>query len=248
MRIVLFARLPGWYPVRCDRLAARLMQEGHEVAGIVVERAPTLATLRDWLAKLGPGLCLKKGLALAARLLGRPLGRLWKRPSARRRRPPVLLVPSHNSSMTVDLVRALSPDVIVLRGCGIIQWPILEIPTLGTMGLHDAALPAFRGRDVTEWAALLGGPMAVSLHFVTEGLDTGAVLASRRVPVEAGDTLGRLREKSAALAADLVVEALDKLTAGTAVPRSQQAGDGRQYFAMHPRLKSLASEKLRRAS
>lgn len=245
MRVILFARLPVWYPFRCDRLATRLMEEGHEVAGIVVERAPTFATLHDWLAKLGPGLCLKKGLVMAARLLGR----LWKRPAAAaRRRPPVFLVSSHNSSMSVELVRALSPDVIILRGCGIIQWPLLEIPTLGTIGLHYAALPAFRGQDVTEWAALLGGPIAVSLHFVTEGVDTGSVLASRHVPVEAGDTLGRLREKSAALAVELVVEALAKLEAGTAVPRSQQAGDGRQYFAMHPRLKCLAIERLRRAS
>lgn len=251
MRIVLFSRVPSWYSFRGDRLVTRLVQEGHDVAGVVVERTPTMTMLREWMWKLGPELVLEKGLRKGARLLGWPQGRPDQHAGAAAPAapvdPPVFVVQSHNASASVELVRRLQPDVIILRGCGIIKWPILEIPKLGTINPHYAQLPDYRGMDVTEWAALHGDPIAVSVHFVAEGVDTGAVLASRRVPVEPGDTLGRLREKSAALAVELFVEVLEKLASGTAVPRSQQA-DGRQYFAMHPRLKWLANERLRRVS
>ena len=94
--------------------------------------------------------------------------------------------------------------------------------------------------------ALRGDPIAVSVHFVSEGVDAGAVLASRPIPVQAGDTLGRLREKSAALAVELLAEALAQLATGTAKPVPQDANEGRQYFAMHPRLRKLANERLKR--
>lgn len=251
MRIVLFSRVPSWYSFRGDRLVTRLAREGHDIAGVVVERTPTLTMLREWMWKLGPGIVVEKGLRKGARLLGWRQGALDPAAVPSRQapvNPPVFVVQSHNSSACVETVRRLQPDVIILRGCGIIKWPILEIPKLGTINPHYAVLPNYRGVDVTEWAALHGDPVAVSVHFVAEGVDTGAVLASRRVAVEPGDTLGRLREKSAALAVELFVDVLEKLASGTAVPRTQHVTEGRQYFSMHPRLKWLANERLRRAS
>jgi folate-dependent phosphoribosylglycinamide formyltransferase PurN len=253
MRIVLFSRVPRWYSFRGDRLVTRLVREGHEVVGVVVERVPTLVSFREWMMKLGPGLCLTKAVTKILRLLGLKKAPVSGVPSgdsagASRRQPspPVHVVESHNSSTCVEVVKALKPDVIILRGCGIIKWPILEIPKLGTINPHYAELPTYRGMDVTEWAALHGDPVAVSVHFVAEGVDTGAILAHRRVPVERGDTVGGLRDKSAAIAVELFVEVLAKLKAGTSVPRTQPMTEGKQYFTMHPRLRRLANERLRR--
>src|SRR5262249_26012621 len=158
---------------------------------------------------------------------------------------PVRFVDSHNSPECVELVRSLNPDVLVLRGCGILRRPILETARLGAINPHYAALPAYRGVDVTEWAALHGDPVVVSVHFVTEQVDTGAVIVSRQIPVEPGGTTGMLRDKSAAAAVELFSEALDKIEAGAAQPAASPDAAGRQYFAMHPRLRQLADLRLR---
>ena len=47
MRIVMFARVPGWYSFKQDRLVKRLQADGHEIIGIVVEQTKTLASLRE---------------------------------------------------------------------------------------------------------------------------------------------------------------------------------------------------------
>ncbi len=53
MRIVLFSRVPRWYSFKNERLASRLTNDGHEIAGVVVEQTATLKSLREWTKKLG---------------------------------------------------------------------------------------------------------------------------------------------------------------------------------------------------
>lgn len=252
MKVVLFSRVPGWYSFRSDRLVNRLVREGHEVVGIVVQRVRTLESIREWLFKLGPEVFLKKCFQKSLQMFGRNRRKKTAETakvdeSMPAVSPPVHVVDSHNSQACIDIVRGLSPEVLILRGCGIIKKPILDIPKLGTINPHYAILPLYRGMDVTEWAALHGDPVAVSVHFVSEGVDTGAILASRFISVEPGDTTGQLRDKSAQLAVDLFVEVLSRMEVGTLAPKTQHLSEGRQYFVMHPRLRLLVNERLRRA-
>ncbi|HEV2915228.1 MAG TPA: formyl transferase [Pyrinomonadaceae bacterium] len=259
MRLVLFSRVPRWYSFRQDRFVKRLVADGHEIAAVVVERTKTLKSIREWMFKLGPRVFFEKAVSNSLRLTGlrraaavgpaspTTADAAARRPLPESVNPPVHLVDSHNSPACVELVRSLRPDVIVLRGCGIVRKQILDIPRVGTINPHYALLPAYRGMDVTEWSALHGDPVAVSVHTVNEGVDTGTVLASRLVKVERGDTVGMLRDKSAALAVDLIAETLANLEAGRALPRRAEPGAaGRQYFVMHPRLRRLADERLKR--
>lgn len=251
MRIVLFSRVPRWYSFREDRLVKRLAAEGHEVTAIVVEQTKTLHSMREWLWKLGPRVFWQKasGKALKRAGLGREVldeSEAVRASLSSSVTPPVHRVASHNSAECVKLVRSLEPDVIILRGCGIIRKPVLEIPKMGTINPHYALLPAYRGMDVTEWSALHGDPVAVSVHTVNEGVDTGAVITSRLVKAEAGDTVGGLRDKSAAIAVDLLAEAVKLLDDFVPAPAQEEANAGRQYFVMHTRLRELANERLQK--
>lgn len=64
------------------------------------------------------------------------------------------------------------------------------------VNVHPAPLPAFPGahplEDVLEAGATAA---AATVHFVDEGVDSGAVIASEPVPVLAGDTVETLRER-----------------------------------------------------
>jgi methionyl-tRNA formyltransferase len=229
----------------------RLTAEGHDVVGIVAERTDSVASIREWLWKLGPRVFVGKAIKKGLRRFGVKSGPVSSKRSSDNQNsivvnPKMYRVASHNSPETVEIVRSLRPDVIILRGCGIIRKPILDIPKVGTINPHYALLPAYRGMDVTEWSALHGDPVSVSVHIVNEGVDTGSVLVSRSVDVEPGDTLGELRDKSAALAVDLIADALNLVVDGVAF--AKDADEGRQYYVMHPRLRNLANARLKRLS
>lgn len=245
VRIVVLARGPWWLRMRHDRLATALASAGYEISGIVVERHPTRAALADWTGKLGARLVVRKGLD---RLLGRKPGvSLDDRPETAARAFPVYRVGQHNSAECVALLRRLSPDLVVLRGARIIGPELLAIPRVGTLNAHYGKLPEFRGVDATEWAVFHGEQPMVSVHWVLRGVDTGAVVTSGVVAIEPGDTLGRLRDKSAVLARQLLVDSVRQITAAGLGPSAAPAA-GRQFYKMHPRLRELAQRQLPRPS
>jgi phosphoribosylglycinamide formyltransferase 1 len=64
------------------------------------------------------------------------------------------------------------------------------------VNVHPAPLPAFPGAHPLEDVLAAGAPSAAAtVHFVDEGIDTGAVIASEPVPVLQGDTVESLRDR-----------------------------------------------------
>jgi methionyl-tRNA formyltransferase len=243
----MFARVPGWYSFRRDRLARRFEAEGHEVVGIVVQKTATLASLREWMHKLGFRVIVRK---VIERLVTGSPGERRDMDDAPRvvNYPPckaeVYRIASHNSYECLKIVAELRPDIVMLRGCLIIDKNVLQIPTFGTINPHYALLPAYRGMEVTEWSVLHGDPCGVSVHWVTEAVDAGEVIVSQRIDVKPGDTLGKLREKCAALSVDLLIKALRRIESDKLCAKVSAESGGRQYFVMHPRLYQLAGRRL----
>src|SRR5436309_2693224 len=58
---------------------------------------------------------------------------------------------------------------------------VIEAFRLGILNAHIGVLPAYRGMNVAEWAALEGGSVGCSVHFIDTGIDTGPILATRGV-------------------------------------------------------------------
>jgi len=64
------------------------------------------------------------------------------------------------------------------------------------VNVHPAPLPEFPGPHPLEDLLAAGAcEAAATVHYVDEGVDTGAVIASERVPVLPGDTVEVLRER-----------------------------------------------------
>jgi phosphoribosylglycinamide formyltransferase 1 len=122
------------------------------------------------------------------------------------------------------VVGALAPDWVVLAG-----WMrILTMPFLGrfpgrVVNLHPALPGEHPGthaiaRAFAAWQE--GGPSrtGVMVHLVPdEGVDDGPVLATREVPICAGDTLAELEARVHAVEHVLLVEVLARLCAGDSV-------------------------------
>jgi phosphoribosylglycinamide formyltransferase 1 len=64
------------------------------------------------------------------------------------------------------------------------------------VNVHPAPLPDFPGAHPLEDLLAVGAPAAAAtVHYVDEGVDTGAVIASDPVPVLPGDTVETLRAR-----------------------------------------------------
>jgi methionyl-tRNA formyltransferase len=118
---------------------------------------------------------------------------------------------------------ALKPDAIIVVGYGRIipQW-MIDLPPLGNLNLHASLLPKYRGAAPIQWAIANGETVTgVTAMRIDAGLDTGDILLQQELAIEPDDTAETLAPRLASIGADLMVETLRGLQAGTVRPRPQ---------------------------
>jgi len=111
----------------------------------------------------------------------------------------------------------VSPDAIVVVGYGriISQW-MIDLPPLGNLNLHASLLPRYRGAAPIQWAIAHGeNASGVTTMRIDAGLDTGDILLQKEIPIASQDTAVTLAPRMSAIGADLMVETLRGLQAGT---------------------------------
>jgi len=118
---------------------------------------------------------------------------------------------------------ALKPNAIIVVGYGRIipQW-MLDLPPLGNINLHASLLPKYRGAAPIQWAIARGETVTgVTTMKIDAGLDTGDILLQQTIPIAPDDTAEALAPRLATVGADLTVETLRGLQAGSVYPRQQ---------------------------
>jgi methionyl-tRNA formyltransferase len=125
----------------------------------------------------------------------------------------------------VELLRSLTPDVMVVIGYGqIIPQAVIDIAPLGIVNVHSSLLPKYRGAAPVQWAIANGETGAgITTMRIDAGLDTGDILLARETEIGPEETAVELNGRLAILGADLLVETLQGLEAGRIVPRKQDS-------------------------
>ncbi len=102
----------------------------------------------------------------------------------------------HERALTAQLA-TLKPDLLVLAGYMRILSPEFVRAWHGRMvNVHPSLLPKYRGLDTYARAIAAGEAWhGASVHFVTEQLDGGPVIAQERVAIKRSDTEETLRAK-----------------------------------------------------
>jgi methionyl-tRNA formyltransferase len=110
----------------------------------------------------------------------------------------------------------LDGAVVVAFG-QILARQILEAPRLGCLNLHASLLPRWRGAAPIQRAIMAGDALTgAQIMKMSEGLDEGPVLAGMTTRIDALDTAGGVAERLAQGGAQLMVEALERLSRGEA--------------------------------
>ena len=98
---------------------------------------------------------------------------------------------AHRDSELADWLQLRGVDLVVLAGyMHLLTEPFLERFPDRIVNVHPSLLPDFPGAHAVDDALAAGvETTGVTVHFVDQGLDSGAVLRQETVPVEPRETL-----------------------------------------------------------
>lgn len=127
-----------------------------------------------------------------------------------------------NNPEFIEELRGQKPDFIVVVAYGkilpkeILDLPLEFNPKGACINVHSSLLPKYRGAAPVNWALVNGDKeIGVTTMFMDIGMDTGDMLKKSSIKVEDDDNALTVLEKLAPLGADLLVETIDELQAGT---------------------------------
>ncbi len=121
------------------------------------------------------------------------------------------------------LRRDLAPDIIILAAYGLIlPQAVLDIPRYGGLNVHPSLLPRHRGPAPVVGALLAGdAETGVSMMLMDAGMDTGMVLAQRRIPIMPDDTTPTLTARLIDLGRGLLSQTIPLWVGGDITPQPQ---------------------------
>ncbi len=123
----------------------------------------------------------------------------------------------------LSFLRGKDADIFVVAAFGqILSKEILDMPKYGCINVHASLLPKYRGASPIQQAIIDGEKITgVTIMQMDEGLDTGDILFSLEVPIDAKETGGSLFEKLEKAGAKLIITAVKKIEKGEVRPLKQ---------------------------
>ena len=125
---------------------------------------------------------------------------------------PVFQPESLRDQSEVERLVNLKPDVLVAVAFGqILPQQVLDIPEYGCLNIHPSLLPKYRGASPVASAILAGDEeTGISIMLLDSGMDTGPVLAQKKVSIDISDTTESLEVKLAEIGSQFLMETLPK--------------------------------------
>ena len=117
----------------------------------------------------------------------------------------------------LELLRKADPEVIIVASYGqILREAVFSLPSFGTINIHASLLPRFRGAAPINWAIIRGEEQTgITTFLIDEGMDTGKILIKRPLAIGKDETAGELHDRLAVLGAQVILDTLNGIEAGT---------------------------------
>lgn len=214
-----------------------------EIAGVVI--APTMG--KKSLSKLarqmyefyGPVDFVRMGLRYAYYKLMSRLARAWRtrrfysiRQVCEHYRIPVLETSNINDAAFLASIGSLGIDLVIsVAAPQIFREALLALPKHGCINIHNAKLPKYRGMLPNFWQMYHGEKaVGTTIHRINASLDDGDILLQRESPVEPGETLEALIQRTKRDGARLMIEAVEDIRDGRIQPLPNNAAAA-TYFS-----------------
>lgn len=137
---------------------------------------------------------------------------------------------------------SISPVFLISAGFRSILKPrTLSVPKLGSINIHTSYLPFNRGAHPNVWSIIKKSPAGVTMHMIDDGVDTGNIIAQRRIEIDMYDTGETLYKKLQSAAVKLFKETWCSIVNNTfvlseqcGIPTSHKVSDLTKYDAIDP--------------
>jgi len=129
---------------------------------------------------------------------------------------------------------ALELDVAVVAAYGLIlPKAILDEPKHGCINIHASLLPRWRGAAPIQRAILAGDTeTGITIMQMDVGLDTGAMIKKKSVPIRPATTSGSLHDFLSAIGGSLIGEVMEELATKGKLESTPQPDEGATYAKM----------------
>ena len=126
---------------------------------------------------------------------------------------PVKTPQNFKSFDIIKEIKNLRPDFIIVVAYGIIlPKTVLDIPNFFCLNGHASDLPRWRGAAPIQRAIEAGDKTTAACAMIMEEtLDTGPVIAKKKISILNKDTASTLHDKLSKLTANVLIESMDKI-------------------------------------
>lgn len=144
-----------------------------------------------------------------------------------------------NGRECLHILKAFSPDVIIVFGTGMISDEIIQSASIACLNLHGGNPEEYRGLDSHLWAIYHKdfSNLITTLHKVESTLDTGDVVLQAQVPITKRTKIYQIRALNTEVCISLVLLCLSSLERLNWIPSRNQLKRGRYYSSIPAVLK-----------
>ncbi len=137
---------------------------------------------------------------------------------------PLIHLGSMHDENVLDRVRSLEPDILLVACFPmILGGPWLTVAKQMCLNVHPSVLPSYRGPTPLFWQFREGeSETGVTLHIIEEDVDAGDIVGQSVMPLSVGARFSEVNARLAETGAALMVDMLQRMSAGIAVPRTVQ--------------------------
>ena len=135
---------------------------------------------------------------------------------------PVLQPVSLKDEAFIEELRSIGAQLFIVIAFRMLPEAVWLMPPLGTFNLHASLLPRYRGAAPINWAVMNGDTeTGVTTFFLKHEIDTGDVIQQQACPIGRHDNVEVVYDRLMTMGADMVLETVDSIIAGTVKPIPQ---------------------------
>ena len=119
-------------------------------------------------------------------------------------------------------LKNLDADIFIVVAFRMLPEAVWSLPPYGTINLHAALLPQYRGPAPINHAIINGEEKTgITTFLINDKIDTGNILLREEVPIFTSDNAGDLHDRLMVRGARLVIKTIEGVAEGSLKPISQ---------------------------
>jgi len=128
---------------------------------------------------------------------------------------PILQPEKLKSPEFLAQLKEIDADLFVVVAFRMLPKEVWAMPRLGTINLHAALLPDYRGAAPINHAIINGETeTGITTFYIDEDIDTGKIIMQEKCAIEPEDNIGTLYDKLMLIGAEAVCKTVDIIASG----------------------------------